>query len=105
MFMLFPLVVEFVIALYSPHVLNIISSIAKSFPQPPLPLLRILSITEVCVAGMVKTNPNWFQFGNDVPDIFPVFPDCSRTVSVASQISKVTLIGIPLPEQPFDAAL
>ena len=34
----------------SPHDLNIISSMARSFPQPPSELLNILRIIEFCPA-------------------------------------------------------
>ncbi len=78
---------------------------AKSFPQPPAPLFFIFKTTAVCPAPIVKTKPYCVQLGVEVPVIFPVLPDCKRIVSVAFQISKETLIGIPVPEQPPEAAL
>ena len=52
-------------------------------------------------------NPNdnyesYVKIGDEVALILPVFPDLKRIVSVASQISKVTLIGMLFPEQAVE---
>ena len=81
-----------------------ISSMAKSLPHPPTPLFFIFRTTEVWFV-VVNTNPYCSQFGVGVPAISPVFPDCKSTVSVLFHISKLILIGIPLPGQPPEAEL
>ena len=76
------------------------SSIAKSFPQPPTPLFFIFKTTEVSLP-VVKTKAYCCQMGDAVPMMFPVSPDPKRTVSVSFQISNRTLIGISLaPQNP-----
>ena len=81
----------------SPQVLNSISSIAKSLPQPPAPLLIILRITEVSLP-VLNTRPYSFQIGVAVSTIFPVFPE---TIVPLISISKRTLMGMaPDPQKP-----
>ena len=83
----------------SPQDLKTISSSAKSFPQPPTPLLSIFNITDVWLGKDWNTRAYCCQLGLEVPFILPVSPLASRLVSVLSQISNFTFIGIPMPPQ------
>src|SRR5690606_37493999 len=76
------------------------SSIARSFPQPPTPLFFIFSTTDVS-APVVNTLPNCCQTGAGVPMILPVLPEPNSTVSALFHTSNLTFIGIsPAPQKP-----
>ena len=84
----------------SPQVLNSISSIAKSLPQPPAPLFIIFKIMVSCPAKVLKSKPYSFQFGLAVSIMSPVSPSANLVVSELSQISKRTLTGMVPPGCP-----
>src|SRR5687767_9906127 len=81
---------------WGPQALNVISSNARSFPQPPGELLTIRTTTSVTPAAVVKKKPTCCQAGLGCVGILPVLNDCNRLPSVFS------MLNVRLGCVPFD---
>src|SRR5438105_3550041 len=89
-------------AICGPQGLNVMSSIAISFPQPPGALFLIRNTISETDVGVVKKTPNCLQIGVGDVGTLPVVEDTNTVPSVRSMV-KVTSGKMILPLQTVTA--